>query len=199
MKSLFTIVGLCFFVSTSAFAEVVPQVYQDSRVSESFAQYYLNTSILNEQSVQSVYVAVQDIARYGMCDDAQCFRVYVYINGTDQTGQHIATFVASPGTGRRTPTGTFGPTKGAFYQSNGQRFLDFDIFRHYVSKKYKAPMPEAMFFTASGIALHGSYDTVNGRKQSKGCVRMFPNEARFIQDLVREAGGRLTVNVKHTR
>ena len=54
------------------------------------------------------------------------------------------------------------------------------------SKEYdNAPMPYAIFFTATGAAVHGTYETRHlGRAASHGCVRLSVKNAATLWDLV---------------
>jgi hypothetical protein len=52
-----------------------------------------------------------------------------------------------------------------------------------------APMPHAVFFIRDGHAIHGSYDVKNlGRPASHGCVRLSPENAAILFNLVQENG-----------
>jgi lipoprotein-anchoring transpeptidase ErfK/SrfK len=52
-----------------------------------------------------------------------------------------------------------------------------------------APMPHAIFFTKDGHAVHGSYDVKHlGQPASHGCVRISPQNAETLYDLVAENG-----------
>ncbi len=61
--------------------------------------------------------------------------------------------------------------------------------REWYSKKYDdAPMPNAVFFNA-GYAIHGTNDLRRlGRQASHGCVRLHPEHAEELFDLVEERG-----------
>lgn len=215
-----------FFVTTSFAQDRVPEVFtgnstapayqnyaryrnkQDSRDSRNFAQYYLNlakiSAIRSSQGINRVHTHVRDIARDGLCAGT-CFRVYVYLNGDLMSGEHVATFVVSPGTGRRTPLDNNAQlrrfTRSLTSFERPTQYRNFDMYRIYGSKSYPAAtpnMPNAMFYR-DAIAIHGSFDTVNGEKQSKGCVRMFPDESYFLHSLGIEAEGNVTFDVLHTR
>ena len=83
--------------------------------------------------------------------------------------------------GYRTPTGTFRPTR---------------MYERYFSKKYHhSPMPWSVFFY-HGFAIHGT-DAVRhlGRPASHGCVRLHPDNARKLFDLVKEYGAANTTIV----
>lgn len=89
-------------------------------------------------------------------------------------------------TGRKgyaTPTGRYGVER---------------MYRKYHSKKYdNAPMPYSIFFHG-GYAIHGTTDLRHlGRIASHGCVRLDPDNARLLYDLVQEAGtGHTSIRVK---
>lgn len=184
---------------------------KDSRDSRPFAEYFLDLrtvqDVLKYSQLNRVHVQVRNIAKDGLCDDKECFRAYVFINGDENHGSLVATFVVSPGTGKKTPEVEDLPLRKydpdirwlkSYEKSTA--FLDWDMYRIYGSKSYpgKVPnMPNALFFL-DAIALHGSFDVVNGTKQSHGCIRMFPDESYWLHSLVREAEGNLTVDVMHT-
>jgi len=72
------------------------------------------------------------------------------------------------------------------------------MYKEYYSKKYDdAPMPYAIFFRG-GYAIHGTYDTKRlGRVASHGCVRLSPDNARRLYNLVLQHGsGNVSVRVK---
>lgn len=182
---------------------------EDRRDSTGYQGYHLDYDLLNQvrqsEGVWAVHTMVRDISRDGLCDYSQCFRVYIFVNGDEEGGYHVATFTVSPGTGRRTPLYYDAKlrkhTRYLYrYEKPGQ-FKNYDMYRIYGSKAYPDPipnMPNAMFFSAS-IALHGSFGRVDGNKRSHGCIRMFPDESYWLHSLVRESGGNLTVDVRHTR
>ena len=84
--------------------------------------------------------------------------------------------------GHDTPNGTF-------------HALWLDADHH--SKKYDdAPMPHSVFFTDTGIALHGTFATRQlGTPASHGCVRLEPANATKLFALVKEEGMRNTTVV----
>jgi hypothetical protein len=52
-----------------------------------------------------------------------------------------------------------------------------------------APMPNAIFFTKKGHAIHGTNEVRNlGRPASHGCVRLSPKHAATLYKLVEEKG-----------
>jgi hypothetical protein len=82
--------------------------------------------------------------------------------------------------------------------STGQRGYDtpsgeFKPFRmekeHYSREWDDAPMPYSIFFTARGHAIHGTEHLRNiGRPASHGCVRLEPQNARVLFDMVKAEG-----------
>lgn len=90
--------------------------------------------------------------------------------------------VSTGGVGYDTPSGTFHP---------------FRMEKDYFSKEWdNAPMPNAMFFTPRGHAIHGSYKVKSlGKRASHGCVRLAPENAAKLYDLVQKAGMRNTTIV----
>ncbi len=55
-----------------------------------------------------------------------------------------------------------------------------------------APMPHSIFFMRDGHAIHGSYDVKNlGKPVSHGCVRISPENAAILYNLVQENGLRI--------
>jgi lipoprotein-anchoring transpeptidase ErfK/SrfK len=61
--------------------------------------------------------------------------------------------------------------------------------RKWNSRKYNwAPMPHAVFFD-EGYAIHGTIHVKNlGRRASKGCVRLHPDNAATLFNLVQKRG-----------
>ena len=59
---------------------------------------------------------------------------------------------------------------------------------HYSSLYNNAPMPFSIFFTGN-YAIHGTNQTARlGRPASAGCVRLHPDHAQILYDLVRQTG-----------
>ncbi len=77
--------------------------------------------------------------------------------------------------GYDTPTGTFRPFR-----------MEADHF----SKEWDdAPMPHSVFFTKIGHAIHGSLDVRHlGTAASHGCVRLSPEHAATLYELVKAEG-----------
>ena len=81
-------------------------------------------------------------------------------------------------TGKRgysTPSGTFTPTS---------------MNEIWYSKQWdNAPMPHAIFYMKDGHAIHGSYEVRNlGKPASHGCVRISPQNATILYELVKATG-----------
>ena len=76
--------------------------------------------------------------------------------------------------GHSTPTGTYAPIR---------------MHEKWYSSKYEnAPMPWSIFFHG-GYAIHGTTDLKHlGKIASHGCVRLHPDNARLLFELVREYG-----------
>jgi hypothetical protein len=92
------------------------------------------------------------------------------------------TYVWPVSTGARgytTPSGTFTP---------------FRMERDHFSKEWDdAPMPNSIFFTPEGHAIHGSpYTKRLGTRASHGCVRLAPANAAKLYALVQKTGMRNT-------
>src|SRR5665213_3003671 len=85
--------------------------------------------------------------------------------------------------GYDTPNGTFKPNR-----------MDAD---HLSQEWDNAPMPHAMFFDLHGHAVHGFFDVKHlGLAVSHGCVRLSPDHAATLFDLVKTQGmGNTTVVV----
>ena len=183
---------------------------KDSRDSREFSEYYLISNneldrLRRSEGINSIHFHTRNISVDGLCGYSQCFRVYVFANGDENSGVHLATFVVSPGTGRRTPLVSNRPlrrwTRSLYRFEASTQFGGFDMYRIYGSKSYPGSipnMPNAMFYM-DAIAIHGSFGEVDGSKRSHGCIRMFPDESYWAQSLAREAGGNVTFDVLHTR
>jgi lipoprotein-anchoring transpeptidase ErfK/SrfK len=108
--------------------------------------------------------------------------VLVYIDKTDQQmtvsldGVERYRWPVSTGrAGYSTPSGTYTATS---------------MNEIWYSKEWdNAPMPHSIFFMRDGHAIHGSYDVKNlGKPVSHGCVRISPENAAILYDLVQENG-----------
>lgn len=80
-------------------------------------------------------------------------------------------------------------TPQGYYELDPKRF-----YRHYTSIQWKQPMPYAMFFdwvqdgNKTGLAIHAAHGkdiTLLGQRASAGCVRLAPQDAALLFDLIR--------------
>lgn len=93
----------------------------------------------------------------------------------DDDDDTIFVFDVSTGRpGHATPTGSFRPVR---------------MHEMWHSSKYEnAPMPWSIFFYG-GYAIHGTTDLKHlGQVASHGCVRLDPENAKLLYDLVKEVG-----------
>ena len=69
-------------------------------------------------------------------------------------------------------------------------YKTFRMEKDHFSKEWDdAPMPNVIFFTMKGHAIHGSFDVKRlGRPASHGCVRLAPENAAKLFELVKEEG-----------
>jgi len=76
------------------------------------------------------------------------------------------------------------------YDTPGGAYTPFRMEKTHFSREWDdAPMPHSIFFTRQGHAIHGTEHTRNiGRPASHGCVRLEPNNARVLFNLVRQEG-----------
>lgn len=108
--------------------------------------------------------------------------IQINVDKTAQTltvtrdGKVLHTWPVSTGrTGRFTPAGDF----RAFRMEKDHYSREFD----------DAPMPYSIFFTQRGHAIHGSFETRKlGRPASGGCVRLAPENAKVLFELVQAEG-----------
>jgi L,D-transpeptidase catalytic domain len=90
-------------------------------------------------------------------------------------------------------------TGGQGYDTPSGSYHIFRMEKEHFSKEWDdAPMPYSMFFTGRGHAIHGSYHIKRlGTRASHGCVRLAPENAAILFDLVQEAGSKnSTVTIK---
>ena len=79
---------------------------------------------------------------------------------------------------------------GPGYATPSGNFTASSMNEVWYSKQWdNAPMPNSIFFTKEGHAIHGSYETKKlGRAVSHGCVRLAPENAKTLYALVEEQG-----------
>jgi L,D-transpeptidase catalytic domain len=93
-----------------------------------------------------------------------------------QDGERLYTWPVSTGKrGHSTPSG---------------QFKAFRMEKDHFSREWDdAPMPNSIFFTREGHAIHGSYDVKRiGTPASHGCVRLAPENAAVLFSLVKADG-----------
>jgi hypothetical protein len=103
--------------------------------------------------------------------DKSAQKMTVTVNGEDR-------YIWPVSTGRRgydTPSGDHQP---------------FRMEKDHFSREWDdAPMPNSIFFTKIGHAIHGTYEVRNlGRPASHGCVRLAPENAAKLFALVKDEG-----------
>jgi lipoprotein-anchoring transpeptidase ErfK/SrfK len=75
------------------------------------------------------------------------------------------------------------------YDTPNGNYTAFRMEKEYSSKEWDdAPMPNSIFFTQRGHAIHGSYDKRLGKPVSHGCVRLNPTNAAKLYSLVQSEG-----------
>jgi hypothetical protein len=76
------------------------------------------------------------------------------------------------------------------YDTPGGSYTPFRMEKTHFSREWDdAPMPNSIFFTTKGHAIHGTEHVRNiGRPASHGCVRLEPENARVLFGLVRKEG-----------
>jgi hypothetical protein len=76
------------------------------------------------------------------------------------------------------------------YDTPSGKYRPFRMEKDHFSKEWDdAPMPNSIFFTPKGHAIHGSFYVKSlGRRASHGCVRLAPDNAAKLYSLVQKAG-----------
>ena len=76
------------------------------------------------------------------------------------------------------------------YSTPSGNFTTTSMNEIWYSKEWdNAPMPHAIFFMKDGHAIHGSYEVKRlGKPASHGCVRISPQNATVLYDLVKQTG-----------
>jgi hypothetical protein len=79
---------------------------------------------------------------------------------------------------------------GGNYDTPNGTWKAFRMEKDHFSKEWDdAPMPNSIFFTKIGHAIHGSFDLKNmGNPASHGCVRLQPENAEKLFELVKKEG-----------
>ena len=115
--------------------------------------------------------ATQSVAQVQINIDKSRQEMTVFVDGIEQHTWPVST--GAPG--YATPSGNFTASS---------------MNEVWYSKEWdNAPMPNSIFFTKEGHAIHGSYETKKlGRAVSHGCVRLAPENAKALYALIKEHG-----------
>ena len=115
--------------------------------------------------------ATQSVAQVQINIDKSRQEMTVFVDGIEQHTWPVST--GAPG--YATPSGNFTASS---------------MNEVWYSKEWdNAPMPNSIFFTKEGHAIHGSYETKKlGRAVSHGCVRLAPENAKALYVLVKDHG-----------
>jgi lipoprotein-anchoring transpeptidase ErfK/SrfK len=93
--------------------------------------------------------------------------------------------VSTARVGFSTPRGHFAPT--------GMERM------HYSKKYHNSPMPYSIFFRG-GYAIHGTYAlSALGAPASHGCVRLSPEHAKMLYEMVQNEGARISIRGSSSR
>ncbi len=91
-----------------------------------------------------------------------------------------------------------GPSGRMYHTNTPQGYFQLDperIYRRYTSHEWGHPMPYAMFFNwehdglQTGVAIHSAVDSdiaLLGNRASAGCVRLHPQNAQLLFDLIKK-------------
>lgn len=91
-----------------------------------------------------------------------------------------------------------GPSGQMYHTNTPQGYFQLDperIYRRYTSQQWGHPMPYAMFFSwenegrQTGVAIHSAVDSdvaLLGNRASAGCVRLHPQNAQLLFDLIKK-------------
>lgn len=79
-------------------------------------------------------------------------------------------------------------TGGSGYDTPNGDWKPFRMEKDHFSKEWDdAPMPNSIFFTMEGHAIHGTFETKNlGKPVSHGCVRLSRANSQILWDLVKK-------------
>jgi len=129
------------------------------------------------------------LIRASYCQRESC-EVWIYVSKSDQTlylyidGRFEQSWLVSTGVaGRRTPDLDRHPNGRIYDRYNSVKFPGGDY-------RGLGNMPYAIFI-AGGIALHGTPSSnwkYLGRPASHGCIRQHPDNAKYLNRLVRSVG-----------
>jgi hypothetical protein len=135
-------------------------------------------------AVVAVALAFSSISAWALKVDITVNKVSQKMTVVVDGVEEYVWLVSTGGQGYDTPTGTY---------------HIFRLEKDHFSKEWDdAPMPYSMFFTPLGHAIHGSFHVKRlGTRASHGCVRLAPENAAVLFDLVQKAGYKnSTVNIR---
>ena len=135
----------------------------------------ISTKAVIRSTTVVIAMALTSVSAWAMKIDILVNKVTQHMTVTIDGVQKYDWLVSTGGEGYDTPSGSY------------------HIFRleaeHFSQEWDNAPMPHSMFFTGMGHAIHGSYHIKRlGTRASHGCVRVAPENATILYDLVTKAG-----------
>lgn len=195
-KSVLLLVAMLMVVSGLSSASVVPEVDFESETEtefDPFAPDAMETLREFDQAIEE-QTGTLPFDQSSNAAGSSCYRssckvwisvskseqmLYLYIDGSFRDSWLVSTGVP----GRETPYLDKHPDGRIYDRYNSKKWPGGDY-------KGLGNMPYAIFI-AGGIALHGTPSSnwkKLGRKASHGCVRQHPDNARYLNRLVREVG-----------
>jgi lipoprotein-anchoring transpeptidase ErfK/SrfK len=127
--------------------------------------------------------------------DAGPWAQHMYVFSKDESGGLNLQYNWLVSTGREKVEYNPAGVRLGTHTPPGYYELDPDrLYRHYTSSEWGQPMPYAMFFNwvrdgnKTGLAIHAAHgDDIGllGKRASAGCVRLAPENARLLFDLIR--------------
>ena len=134
--------------------------------------------ILSTIAALALFIVPASASTVNITVDVSKQTMYVQTPGDDFTWK-----VSTAGRGHHTPRGTFKP-----YRLEAM---------HYSKKYNNAPMPHSIFFQG-GYAIHATKGVGKlGTPASHGCVRLSPQNARWLYRLVQQYGAKNTTITIH--
>jgi hypothetical protein len=164
-------------VATQAFAEdLAPQPLTRADCDKAGRTWNDNTNVCSgisgEAATQAASQTTNPAASTILIDiDKTTQKMTVSVDGAEKYRWPVSTGKR----GYSTPSGTYTPTS---------------MNEIWYSKQWdNSPMPHSIFFMKDGHAIHGSYEVKHlGKPVSHGCVRISPQNATVLYDLVKKNG-----------
>jgi hypothetical protein len=146
--------------------ELVPKGFRSMRIRAGFRRSFLAAAFAFALGSLSTVAHADVVARISLSSQ----QMVVYVDGEARYDWAVSTARR----GYRTPVGSFRPTR---------------MNRMWYSRKYdNAPMPNSVFFLG-GYAVHGTPHIRSlGQPASHGCVRLHPENARTLYNLIADSG-----------